>query len=146
MILTTVRKVNLPSNNFLLSVFQMLCFSKQFIKITVLPSCRERKGEVLVAQLCLTLCDSRDCSLPGSSVHGILQARILEWVTISFSKASSRSRVEPWVSCITGRFFTVWASKDSLIIHLKVWNEVGEGEGGMIWENSIETCVLSYVK
>ena len=73
MILTTVRKVNLPSNNFLLSVFQMLCFSKQFIKITVLPSCRERKGEVLVAQLCLTLCDSRDCSPPGSSVHVISQ-------------------------------------------------------------------------
>ena len=41
---------------------------------------------VLVAQLHLTLCDSMDCSLPGSSVHGILQIRILEWVAISFSK------------------------------------------------------------
>ena len=40
---------------------------------------------VLVTQLCLTLCDPMDCSLPGSSVHGILQARILEWVAISFS-------------------------------------------------------------
>ena len=37
-------------------------------------------------QLCLTLCDSMDCSLPGSSVHGILQAKILEWVAISFSR------------------------------------------------------------
>ena len=40
----------------------------------------------LVTQLCLTLCDSMDCGLPGSSVHGILQARILEWVAISFSR------------------------------------------------------------
>ena len=41
---------------------------------------------VLAAQLCLTLSDPMDCSLPGSSVHGILQVRILEWVAISFSK------------------------------------------------------------
>ena len=41
----------------------------------------------LVTQSCLTLCDSMDCSLPGTSVHGILQARILEWVVISFSNA-----------------------------------------------------------
>ena len=41
---------------------------------------------MLVTQLCLTLCDPMDCSLPGSSVHGLLQARILEWVAISFSK------------------------------------------------------------
>ena len=44
----------------------------------------------LVAQLCLTLCDPIDCSPPDSSVHGILQARILEWVAIPFSKRSSR--------------------------------------------------------
>ena len=46
----------------------------------------EEKEEVLVIQSCLTLCDPMDYSLPGSSVHGILQARILEWVAISFSK------------------------------------------------------------
>ena len=40
---------------------------------------------VLITQLCLTLCDPMECSPPGSSVHGILQARILEWVAISFS-------------------------------------------------------------
>ena len=43
------------------------------------------KVKVLVVQLCPTLCDTIDCSLPGSSVHDILQARILEWVTIPFS-------------------------------------------------------------
>ena len=46
----------------------------------------------LVTQSCLTLCNSMDCSLPGSSVHGILQARLLEWVAISFSRGSSQPR------------------------------------------------------
>ena len=45
---------------------------------------------VLVAQLCLTLCDPMGCSLPGSSIHGIPQARILEWGAIPFSTGSSR--------------------------------------------------------
>jgi len=48
--------------------------------------------KVLVAQSCPTLCDPMDCSLPGSSVHGILQARILEWVAIPFSRGSSQSK------------------------------------------------------
>ena len=65
-----------------------------------------------VAQSCPTLCDLIDYSLPGSSVHGIFQARILEWVAISFSRRSSR----PWdwtqVSCIVGRHFTIWATRE----------------------------------
>ena len=48
-----------------------------------------------VAQSCPTLCDPMDCSLPGSSVHGILRARVLEWVAISFSRGSSQPRIEP---------------------------------------------------
>ena len=55
----------------------------------------------LVAQLCSTLCDSMDCSPPGSSVHGILQARILEQVSISFSKGSSAPRDGTCISCIS---------------------------------------------
>ena len=51
-----------------------------------------------------------DCSLPGFSVHGILQARILEWVTISFSRGSSRPRDRTWVSRIWGRSFNLWAT------------------------------------
>ena len=62
---------------------------------------------VLVAQLCLTLCDPVDCSPPGSSVRGILQARILEWVAISFSRESSQPRDRTRVSHIAGRFFTI---------------------------------------
>ena len=59
----------------------------------------------------LTLCDPTDCSLLGSSVHGIFQARILEWVTISFSRRSSRPRDRTWISHIVGRRFTVWATR-----------------------------------
>ena len=51
---------------------------------------------VLVSQLCPALCDTMDCSPPGISVHGILQARILEWVVISFSRGSSSPRDLPW--------------------------------------------------
>ena len=53
-----------------------------------------------VAQSCLTLCDPMDCSLPGSSVHGIFQARILEWVVISCSRGSSWPRNQTCISCI----------------------------------------------
>ena len=65
----------------------------------------------LVTQLCPTLCDAMNCSPPGSSVHGILQARILELVVIPFSRGSSWPRDQTWVSCIAGRFFTVWGTR-----------------------------------
>ena len=64
-----------------------------------------------VAQLCLTLCDPMDCSLPGSSLHGIFQARILEWVAISFSRRPSQPRDWTWVSHIVGWCFTIWATR-----------------------------------
>ena len=53
------------------------------------------KVKVLVAQSCLILCDPMDCSVPGSSVHGMLQVRILEWVAIPFSRGSSQLGIEP---------------------------------------------------
>ena len=65
--------------------------------------------KVLAAQSCPTLCDPMDCSLPGSSVQGILQARILWWVAMFFSRGSSQPRDWTQVSCIPGRFFTNWA-------------------------------------
>ena len=70
---------------------------------------------VLAAQSCLTLCNPTDCSPPGSSVRGILQARILQWVAIPFSGGSSWHRDGTWVSCTAGRFFTIWATGKSLI-------------------------------
>ena len=59
------------------------------------------------AQPCLTLCDPMDCRTPGSSVSGILQVRILEWVAISFSSGFSLLRDRTHVSCFTGRFFSL---------------------------------------
>ena len=72
------------------------------------------KKESEVAQSCLTLCDPMDCSLPGSSTHGIFQARVLEWVAISFSRGSSW--FEDWarVSGIAGRHVTIWATREVL--------------------------------
>ena len=65
------------------------------------------KMKVLVAQLCPTLCHPMDCSPPGSSVHGIHQARILERVAMPFSRGSSQSRDQTQVSFIAGRFSTI---------------------------------------
>ena len=64
--------------------------------------CMKVKIQSEVAQSCLTLRDSMDCSLPGSSVHGIFQARVLEWVVIPFSRGSSQPRDLTCVSCIGG--------------------------------------------
>ena len=67
-----------------------------------------------VAQSCPTLCNLMDCSLPGSSIHGIFQAIILEWIAISFSRGSSPPRDWTWVSRIVDRHFTVWATREVL--------------------------------
>ena len=82
----------------------------------------------LVVQLCPILCDPLDCSPPGSSVHGISQARILEWVSISSSRGSSWPR--DWtpvscVSCTAGGFFTRWAIRDAQVIDSKYSNFLG---------------------
>ena len=68
---------------------------------------------VLVTQLCPALYDPMDYSPPGSSVHGILQVRILEWAAIPFSRRSSQPRDRTWFSCIAGRFFTNCATREA---------------------------------
>ena len=72
-------------------------------------------GSVLITQPYPTIFDPMDCSLPGSSVHGILQARILVWVAICFSRGSSRPRDWTQVSHIAGRFFTIWTTREARI-------------------------------
>ena len=70
------------------------------------------------AQSCPTLCDPMDCSLPASSVHGILQARMLEWVAISSSRGSSPPRDRTYISCIscTGRWILYyWATWEACL-------------------------------
>ena len=61
----------------------------------------------LVTQSCLTLCDPTDCSPPDSSVRGISQARILEWVAMLSPRGSSQPRDQTQVSCIACGFFTI---------------------------------------
>ena len=73
----------------------------------------EWEMKVLVTQLCPTLCDPMNCSPPGSSVHGILQARILEWVAISFTRGSSWPKDWTQVFCIVGRFFIIWPIREA---------------------------------
>ena len=58
-------------------------------------------------------CDPTDCSPPGSSVHEILQAVILEWIATPFSRGSSEPRERTQVSYITGRLFTIWATREA---------------------------------
>ena len=77
------------------------CLAHGTIGIAIIQS------KLLVAQLCSTLCDPTDCSLPGSSVHGILQARTAEWVVILFSRGSSQPRDQTPSPTLAGRFFTV---------------------------------------
>ena len=72
-------------------------------------------SESEVAQSCLTLCNPMDYSLPGSSVHGIFQARVLKWAAISCSRGSSQSRGRTQVSRFAGRCFTISATREVLV-------------------------------
>ena len=68
---------------------------------------------VWTVQSCPTLCDSMDRSPPSSSVHGLFQASILEWVAIPFSRRSSPPRDRTCISCIASRFLTIWATREA---------------------------------
>ena len=81
----------------------------------IITHTKSEKVKALVAQLYPTLCDSMDRSLTGFSVYGILLARILDWVAIPFSKGYSRPRDWTGISCIAGRFFTIWATREAPI-------------------------------
>ena len=81
---------------------------------TSCPGFSCRKVKVLLTQSCPTLCDPKDCSPPGSSVCGILQSRIQEWVAISFSRGSSQPRDWMWVSCTAGRLVSEWTTREDL--------------------------------
>ena len=88
---------------------------------------------VLVTQLCPTVCDPMDPNPPGPSIHGILQTRILEWVAISFSRASSQPRLWTQVSHITGRVFTVRATREAR--NDFIWQEIFSKNVTMIRES-----------
>ena len=78
------------------------------------PAQKGQKKKKFVTQSWAILCNHLDYSSPGSSVHGILQARILEWVAILFSRGSSSCRDWTCISCIAGKFYTIWATEKAL--------------------------------
>ena len=84
---------------------------------------------VLVTELCPTLCDPMDCSPPGSSVHEILQARILELVAIPFSRGSCWPGDWTLVSCIAGKFFTTWTTREAPIIISCTYHYIFQEQG-----------------
>ena len=73
----------------------------------------ELKWSENITQSYQILCNPMNRSPPGSSVHGLLQARILEWVAMSSSRASSQPRDRTQVSCIAGGFFTIWPTREA---------------------------------
>ena len=86
----------------------VLCISQEAdFNLSSLPVIDGKWSEV--AQSCPTLGDPMDCCPPGSSVHGISQETVLEWVAIPFSRGSSQPMDRIWVFCIAGRHFTFWA-------------------------------------
>ena len=88
-----------------LSLSMSICVSHLSVS-AIYPSSAYLHPRPKSLQSCLTLCDPTDCSPPGSSLHGILQAGILEWVAFPFSRESSQPRARAQVSCIAGQFFT----------------------------------------
>ena len=104
---------------------QVSCISRQTLytespgKPTIFYNCRPNTQSYslcgcLVAKSCVTLCNPMDCSLPGSSVHGISETRILEWVSISFSRGSSWPRDWTHISCIGRWILYHWATREAL--------------------------------
>ena len=93
-----------------IKICSLICFYFYLFLFTESESVK-----VLVTQSCLTLCNP--WSPPGSSVHGILHTRMLEWVAIPFSRGSSQPGDWTWVSCIAGRFFTVWTTREAIHSH-----------------------------
>ena len=101
------------------------------------PDENEESGSE-VAQSCLTLCNAMDCSLPLSSIHGLLQARVPEWVAISSSRASSQPKDWTQVSCTADRCFTLWGNREALMRRLSKCCQpprgVQVGWGSTDWE------------
>ena len=106
--------------NLLIFVYVKVCVHIKTctkFSIEVLTTIAWKKKVKLKSLSHVQLCNLMDCSLTGSSIYGIFQARILEWVAISFSRRSSRPRDWTQVSCISGRLFTTWGTRKSLQLH-----------------------------
>ena len=111
-----------------------LVFPLQSVGLVFIHAC------VLVCSVMLTLCDPMNCRLPGSSIHGISKARILEWVAISFSRGSSQPRNWTSVFCIARWILYHWVTMEALRLDFIICNSLVEQI------NSILVLVISYRK
>ena len=95
---------------------QVSCIVSRFFNVwatrEAIYMCKPKNKHMLLSSVWLL--NSMDCSPPGSSVHGILQAGIMEWVAISFSRGPSQPKDQIQVSCLAGGFFIVWATREAL--------------------------------
>ena len=122
---------------FLPGVFKSLCVVSQYLRylqvnyyeknslpiwsfISSFMNCLPWLWVSEATQSCPTLCGPVDCNPPGSSIHVILQARILEWLAISFARGSSQLRDRTQVSHIAGRRFNLWATREAMLSRLVV--------------------------
>ena len=113
----------------IVEVTQKVAFSDWFLWLGFYYYKEKKKKKV--AQSCLTLYEPLDCSPPGTSAHGIFQARILEWVAIPFSRGSSWPRDRTQVSCIAGRCFNLWATREADIMFMLKFSTTNVAS--MIW-------------
>ena len=142
-------QVKLLINDKVRACLKSVCFKTTSLTLwhaSSSPQAYVRHSSVLATQSYPTLCNIMDCNPPGSSVHGILQARILEWVAISSSRGSSRSRDWTRVSCIAGRFFhqgslckalvisKMWDKTESTLVDFRSWGwGVGRGNRDLVF-------------
>ena len=101
--------------------------------------------KILVAQSFPTLCDPMDCDPQVSSIHEILQARILEWVAIPFFRESSWTRNQTWVPCIAGGFFAIWAIRE-ILIHVTIWVNLENNAKWKIWDIKCHIYDFMYMR
>ena len=121
----TTREV--PGSLFNQSDSTLSCLARTLVSITL---------GGLVGKWCPALCDPMDCSLPGFSVRGIFQARVLEWVVISFSRGSAWPRNRIQVSCTAGRFFFFYRLSYQGILSIILM--AGEGNGNPLQYSCLE--------
>ena len=120
------------------TVWSGMCYIQLFSSINNLNIILAVSEWVRVSQL-WQLCDAIDCSLPGSSVHGIPQARTLEWLDTSSSRGSSQPRGQTTVSCFAGRFFTVWATSSLWVRWQFLVHRAPKGGKVPIWPSTSHT-------
>ena len=124
----------------------LIFYSPRNIKFHGLSQWKRVKLKELVPQSYLTLGEPTVCSPPGSSVQGILQARILEWVANPFSRRSSRLRDQTQVSLIVGSFFTIWATRETPSVSVMSFKAKGSNPGShAVVCVSVLLCLFSFL-